>query len=113
MCLYSKDFDLLPGRLEVQSMAVNVQLLLNHHKRLRLIQRCLYARYSKQVNSSIDTPRSSLLRSASKTGHVVICLIFVIMDPIRNFFRSVDQVLLARKNRPMSAADLNNWVYSR
>ncbi len=43
--------------------------MLNHRKRLRMIQRSACARVGKRVSSSMDTPRSSLLRSASKAGH--------------------------------------------
>ncbi len=43
-------------------------LLFDHRKRLRMIQRSACACDGKRVSSSMDTPRSSLLRSASKAG---------------------------------------------
>ncbi len=43
-------------------------VLLNHRKHLRMIQRSVCARVGKRLSSSLDSPRSNLLLSASKAG---------------------------------------------
>ncbi len=85
-----------------------------HRKRLGIMQRSACACIGKRVSSSMDFPRSNLLRSASKAGNgakVVVCLTFITAYPARSFFRSVDLMLPTLKSRMMSATEASQMSH--
>ncbi len=60
-------------------------------------------------------PKAQFLAARVEGGttepQVVVCLIFIVADPSRSFFRSVDQMLPAAKSRVMSATEASQMSH--